>query len=161
MAGRGGGQPALPPPRSVTSGVWVAGHPHSLYVGRVSFDIFFLSFRSGRTAPADRELLDRLLRPHLADTGHGFPQLHFGNGEAAIYGTDRLQDGFMVNRVVHTVEAWDVLWAVAREGGLVIFPVGCPVAVPREDLVDELPEVLRDEAVVVQSGRDLMRLIET
>jgi len=125
----------------------------------VSLDVLLQLFRAEGGAEADRELLARLLQPYLVRIGPGSTDLRFADGDAAIYGTDDLRSGFMVNHVSGR-QAWDVLVAVARQAGLTILAVGCPAAVPSESLLTDLPAELRHDAVVVRSGEDLMRMIE-
>lgn len=125
----------------------------------MSLDVFLQGFRQGDAASADEEKLAGLLQPYLVETPHGFPQLRFDDGDAAIYGLEDLASGFMVNHVSGR-QAWDVLVAVARAADLAIMPVGCAVAVPSEAMLSELPEELRRDAVVVAGGDDLLREIE-
>jgi hypothetical protein len=66
----------------------------------------------------------------------------------------------MVNRVSGN-EAWDVLVRLATQGSLTILAVGCPAAAPRRDLIEHLPDQLREAAVVIKCGADLLRLIES
>lgn len=84
----------------------------------VSFGVFFQRFEAGEAADSDQELLGRLLQPYLTDTGYGFSDLRFSDGNAAIYGVDDLASGFVVNHVSGK-EAWAVLAAVAHEGEIV------------------------------------------
>jgi hypothetical protein len=48
---------------------------------------------------------------------------------------------------------------VARATGYVIMPVGCPVCVLDEDAVADLPLELRDTALVVSSGADVLQAV--
>jgi hypothetical protein len=121
--------------------------------------VFLQRFRAAEAAEADQEVLSRLLQPYLVESGPGVFGLRFGDGEAEIYGTGDLRSGFMVTHVSGR-QAWDALVAVACEAGLTILAVGCPVAVPREDLIGDLPAELRQDVVVVRDGEDLIRLIE-
>jgi hypothetical protein len=125
----------------------------------LSFDVFLQRFQAAEAAEADHDVLSRLLQPYLIENGPGSADLLFGDGDAAIYGTDDLGSGFMVNHVSGR-QAWDVLAAVACEVGLTILAVGCPAAVPSEDLIGDLPAELRQDAIVVRSGEDLIRMIE-
>lgn len=125
----------------------------------MSFDVFLQGFRKGDPADADGEKLAALLRPYIVETQQGFCELRFDDGDAALYGLEDLASGFMVNHVSGQ-QAWDVLVTVARGADLAIMPVGCPVAVPTEALIGDLPEELQKEAVIVTSGADLLREIE-
>jgi hypothetical protein len=119
----------------------------------VSFDVYLMRFRPGEP---DAEAMADLLKPYV----DGSRNLRFDDGNAAIYGLDDLGSGFMVNHV-SGLQAWEVLVAVARQGGLAILPVGCPTAVTSEELISDLPEELRSEARVIHSGEDLLRVIES
>ena len=121
--------------------------------------MFLQRFRATEAAGADRDVLSRLLQPYLGENWTGSAVLQFGDGGAAIYGADDLASGFMVSHVSGR-QALDVLVAVACQAGLTILAVGCPAAVPREDLIGDLPAELRQDAVVVRSGEDLVRVIE-
>jgi hypothetical protein len=72
---------------------------------------------------------------------------------------DDLASGFMVNHVSGR-EARDFLASVARAANLAILPVGCPVAVPREEMIRYPPKSSGNAAVIVDDG-DLLRLIES
>jgi hypothetical protein len=119
----------------------------------VSFDVYLMRFRPGQP---DDEAMAELLKPYVDVPCN----LRFADGKAAIYGLDHLGSGFMVNHV-SGLQAWEVLVALARQGELVILPVGCPTAVTSEELISDLPEELRSAARVVRSGGDLLRLIES
>jgi hypothetical protein len=122
----------------------------------VSFDVFLQRFGPGE---ANSEALLAILKPHLVDSARGF-DLRFDDGDAAIYGLNDLGSGFMVNHITGK-EAWDLLVAVAGQGGMAILPVGCPAVVTSEDRLADLPDGLREDARVVHTGADLVRLIES
>jgi hypothetical protein len=126
----------------------------------VSFDVFLQRFRNGGSAEADRELLSKFLRPYLVDSGHGFHDLRFGDGHAALFGYEDLGSGFMVNHLSGK-EAWNFLVQVAMEASLTILATGCPAVVPRRDLIEHLPDELGEAAVVIDCGADLLRLVES
>ncbi len=126
----------------------------------MSFDIFVQRFRAGDGAEADAARVRQALAPHLEQVADGFPRLRAGGHTADIYGLDDLASGFMVNHVKDPV-IFDVLVEVARVCDLTIIPVGCPTAILREQQRQELPAELAEEAVVVTSGAELERLIET
>jgi hypothetical protein len=48
---------------------------------------------------------------------------------------------------------------VARAADWVIMPVGCPVCVLREEMISDLPAELRDDAVVVECGADVLDVV--
>jgi hypothetical protein len=123
----------------------------------MSFDIFVQRFEAGDTAPADGALVRSMLAPYTV-TAAGGHTLRFRDGEADLHGFEDLTRGFMVNGASGD-EVWDLLWEVASRAGLTIMPVGCPSAVPAEQLLGDLPEPLGVSAAVIGSGADLKRLI--
>lgn len=76
------------------------------------------------------------------------------------YGVEDLESGFMVNHVGGPA-IYDALVAVAQACDLVIIPVGCATALIDDRQRVELPEVLAADAVRVNTGEDLRRLIES
>lgn len=128
---------------------------------RVSFDIFLQAFRGGDAAQTDERTLVTLLEPYLAERGdHGWARLRFADGEADIYGMDTLATGFMINHASGTA-VWGVLVDIARKANLAIMAVGCSTAVTTKGGISDLPDELAPDSVVVTSGAELLRLIET
>jgi hypothetical protein len=66
----------------------------------------------------------------------------------------------MVNYVSRE-QAWDFLADIACQPALAMMPVGCPVVVADRHLLDELPDNLRDDAVVIASGSELLGLVRS
>ncbi len=123
----------------------------------MSFDVFLQRFRPG---DPDSEVLVDLVRPDLVASKEGFFDLHFDDGSVAIFGLDHPGRGVMVNHVSGR-QSWGVLIEVARQGEMAVLLLGCPAVVTSEDLIPDLPEDLRDDAQVIRTSEDLMRLIET
>jgi hypothetical protein len=126
----------------------------------MSFDIFLQGFEGGDGADGDYEAANRVLAPYLVrlDGAFNYGQIRTPRGDVAdVYGVG--QASLMVN---HTTggEVFDVLYAVAAAGRWAVMPVGCPICVASQDLLAELPEELRGEAIVVTSGDDIRRVIE-
>jgi hypothetical protein len=125
----------------------------------VSFDIFLQRFRDGDASSGGREEALRVLRPLLAGPPDGgFGLVRTDDGDAEVYGlnTDSLMFTHASGRLI-----WPVMVDVAQAADYVIMPVGCPVCVTAADHVDELPEALRDTAVVVDTGDDVIRVVTT
>jgi hypothetical protein len=55
---------------------------------------------------------------------------------------------------------WQVMVNVAKAADWIIMPVGCPVCVMREDMISHLPAELRDNAVVVRSGTEVLDVMD-
>ncbi|MCZ3388261.1 MAG: hypothetical protein LH645_03880 [Actinomycetia bacterium] len=54
---------------------------------------------------------------------------------------------------------WDVMFEVAVAGGYAVLPIGCPTCIRRAEQREHLPVELRADAVIVQSGEDLLRVV--
>jgi hypothetical protein len=123
----------------------------------VSFDIFLQSFKDGDAAPGDPEAAWRVLAPYLAGalTG-GYARVRTPDGEAAVYGAGR--DALMINHASGQI-IWQIMVDVARAADWVIMPVGCPVCVLREEMINDLPAELQDDAVVVGSGAEVLDVV--
>jgi hypothetical protein len=56
---------------------------------------------------------------------------------------------------------WDLMFDVAVAGGYAVMPIGCPTCVTAPEQLAHLPVELREDAVLVRSGADLLRVIES
>jgi len=121
----------------------------------VSFDIFLQSFAGGEAAPGDPVAARRVLDPYLAapPDGNGYAKVRTDDGEADVYGVG--SDSLMINHASGTL-IWQVVVDVAEAGGYVILPIGVPACLVREEMTGDLPGELRDGAVVVRSGAELL-----
>ena len=90
-----------------------------------------------------------------APTG-GCARVHTPDGEAAVYGAGR--DALMINQASGQI-IWQIMVDVARVADWVITPVGCPVCVLREKMINDLPAELQDDAVVVGSGAEVLDVV--
>jgi hypothetical protein len=125
----------------------------------VSFDIFVQKFEHGEGVPADGEAIAAVLEPFIVRRDEqGWALLSFADGTADLYGMKHLGDGFMVNHVVGD-DVWDVLVEVARAARMVVVAAGCPVALTGLETIGQLPDALREDAVVVGTGADLRRVV--
>jgi hypothetical protein len=123
----------------------------------VSLDIFLQRF--GPADPRATSALLEALESLIQERGDGWAVIRTTDGAADVYGRD-LRTGFMVNHASGRI-VWDVLFELARIGGLAIMPIGCPTVVTDPGAVHHLPPDLLGEVVVVSSGADLLRLIES
>lgn len=117
-------------------------------------------FLDGEAGRADGELLLSLIAPYVErrEDHLGFAVLRFPDGEADLYGLSDPASGLMVNNVSGDA-AWSFLVEAASRVDLAILPVGCPTMVCRSDLLAHLPDALRDDAVVVTSGAQVLDVI--
>lgn len=126
---------------------------------RVAFDVILQPFSDGQPSVADGAAIRDLLEPYVVAAEEGWARLETADGDADVYGYDDLTRGFMVNHAAgHAI--WDVLVEAASVGSLAIMPVGCPACVTDQSRLVDLPSELVDDAVVVSTGRDLLRVIE-
>jgi hypothetical protein len=122
----------------------------------VSLDIFLQGFESGDGASGLPDEANRVLQPYLRVRKDGFAKVVTDDGDAEVYGVGT--DGVMFTHASGR-RVWDVILEVARAGNWVIMPVGCPTCVPTASMIAELPDDLRAEAVVVNSGADLLDVV--
>lgn len=123
----------------------------------MSYDVFLQSFVNGGAGGGDPEAAQRVLAPHLtvADGDHGQIRVRTADGEADVYS---LGEGLMVNRASGE-DIWQILVDVSAASDYAIMPVGHPVCVTRKEMIAQLPEELREGAVVVGSGEDLLSVL--
>ncbi len=126
----------------------------------MSFDVFLQAFQGGHDADGDPSAVLRVLSPYFEQPpdDNAFVRLVTTDGDADVYGIGRPSAAMMWNHVAGT-HAWNLMYEVAREAGLVIMPVGCPTCVCRPEQVEDLPVELRDPVRVVKSGADVLRAI--
>jgi len=100
----------------------------------------------------------RVLAPHIVreEPENSFVLVRHGDGEADIYLSP---DAMMANHVTGT-DPWDLLVRGARAAGWVIMPVGCEVCITEESDRTHLPEGLHEEAILVSSGAELLRVVQ-
>ncbi len=119
----------------------------------MSFDVFLQGFERGDVAPGVPDEANRVLHPYLRFSPDGFANVVTDDGHAEVYGVGTV--GLMFTHASGR-RVWDVMFDVARAGNWAIMPVGCPTCVPTLSMIAELPDELRAEAVVVNSGAELL-----
>ena len=126
----------------------------------MSFDIFLQGFRGEDGDDGDWEAANRALTPYLVNHEETLAYALIrtpGGDRADVYGVGGTS--LMVNHSTGG-QIYDVLYAVAAAGRWAVIPPGCPTCVTSDDLLNDLPEVLRRNAIVVTSGDDIRRAIE-
>ena len=124
----------------------------------MAYDIFLQGFADGEASGAGGGAVREVLRPYLRPTAEEPERLVIAPDSGAdIYLSS---DSLMVNHA-EGLAVFDLLVDAARAGCWTIMPVGLPAAVANVDLLAHLPEGLDEGAVVVGSGADLLRLIES
>lgn len=122
----------------------------------MSFDVYFQGFRDGDAAPEDGSgaRVRELLEPHIVSEDEWSLLVAYGDGTARIYLDG---DGMMANHVSDN-DPWELLVQCARSVNWVIMPVGCPWGLTDEGQRAHLPEDFGDDAVVVTTSADLVRV---
>jgi hypothetical protein len=125
----------------------------------VSFDIFLQAFSDGDATSADGDAAPRMLDGWLEDRDGSYARIVTGDGGANVFGVDDFGDGLMINHASGRA-VWDVMFDLAHAGGYAVMPIGCPACVISSLHVVGLPDGLREDAVVIESGEDLLRVVE-
>ena len=125
----------------------------------MSFDVFAQRMVDGELAVADSAVLHELLASHVVATepASDYARLQLDDGTADLYGIGDLGSGFMVNHVTGRA-AWDLLATLAVRGDLTLMAPDTPPMIVSEATRAHLPDGLGDEAVVVTSGSDILRV---
>jgi hypothetical protein len=123
----------------------------------MSSDIFLQDFSA--ELPDRSAKVDPILTALLDSSG---TRITTSDGEADVYGlADSPMNGLMFNHVEGDA-AWDVIYEIALAAKWVVMPVGCAVCVPSEEIVDSIPEELREMGFeLVRSGSDILRLVRS
>lgn len=58
-------------------------------------------------------------------------------------------------------DPWDLLVRGARAAAWVIIPIGCPTCLTQPGQMEELPDALDKDVVVIETGADLRAVIES
>lgn len=123
----------------------------------MSFDIFLQDFSA---ESADRSaVIDPIVAALVDSSG---PRIVTSDGTADVYGlAESPVIGLMFNHVDGDA-ALDVIYEIALAAKWVVMPVGCAVCVPSEEIVDSIPEDLREMGFeLVRSGADILRLLRS
>lgn len=123
----------------------------------MSFDVFFQGFIAGESSERGGAEMRLVLAPHVVERQGSFLRVQVGDGEADVYLND---DGMMANHISGR-DAWDLLLKGAESANWVIMPLDCPTCLTQPGQREELPEELRDDVVVVETGADLRAVIES
>ena len=124
----------------------------------VSFDVYFQRFRDGDTEPGGGGSMREVLAPFIVreESENSFALVQYGDGTADVYlSNDAMKADHVAGR-----QPWDLLVRGAKAAGWVIMPVGCPACITDEADRAHLPDGLDDEAILVGTGDELLRVIE-
>lgn len=123
----------------------------------MSFDVFFQGFVAGESSERGGAEMRSVLAPHIVEENDTLLRVRFGDGEAEIYLSD---DGMTVNHISGR-EPWDLLVRGAAAADWVILPLDLPTCLTAPGQRENLPEGLDEEVAVVQTGADLLAVIES
>jgi hypothetical protein len=123
----------------------------------VSFDVFFQGLLAGESPERSGAQMREVLAPHISEEYELFFRVRVGDGEADIY----LHDGGMMANHIEGRDPWDLLVLGARAADWVVIPVGCPTCLTQPDQMEEPPEALDKDVVVIKTGADLRAVIES
>lgn len=83
--------------------------------------------------------------------------MRVGDGAADVY----LHDGGMMANHISGRDPWHLLVQGARAANWVIIPVGCPTCLTQPGQMEELPEGLDSDVVVVETSAHLQAVIDS
>ena len=128
----------------------------------MSYDVVLQRFQDGDAAPVESPAVWKLLEDawDAPPDKYDFCRVRRGDDEGDLYATQpgRPIDGLMFNHAGPAI--YHLMYDVAVAGDMAIVPPDAGPFVVREEQKDHLPPDLRDEAVVVESGAELLRAIE-
>lgn len=122
----------------------------------MSFDVFFQRFTDGDAGVGGGDQMRRVLAPFMVREDQSrYVLVEYGDGTADVY----LSDNSMMANHVSGESPWEILVQGAGAADWVILPVGCPACITAEAQRQHLPDGLGDDAVLVSSGEELLRVI--
>jgi hypothetical protein len=122
----------------------------------VSFDVFFQGFIAGESSEDGGREMAAVLAPHVTSREGDLRRIRYGDGEADVYLSD---DGMLANHVTGR-DPWSLLVRGAQAANWVILPSDCPTCLTSPGQREDLPEGLGSEVVVIETGDELLAVIE-
>lgn len=80
-------------------------------------------------------------------------------GAAETWGLNNLERGLMLNHAAGTAIGY-VMYELASKASMTVMPGGCPICVATEASLRHLPPELRDGARVVNSGAEILAVLD-
>jgi hypothetical protein len=120
----------------------------------MSYDVFFQGFKAGDAARGGGTAVRAMLEPYVtrSEPDHSFLRIDVGDGGADVYLSD---DHMMVNHAGGRM-TWDLLIEAATVARWTALLSDGPPCITGEDQRHDLPVELRDEAVLISSGAELL-----
>jgi hypothetical protein len=125
----------------------------------MSFDIFFQRLAGGDLSESAAGIAEAYLAPMVKERDASWARIRTVDGEADVYGMDRLATSVMINHASGRA-VWDVMFELARIGGYAVMPVGCGTCITEAVDPSHLPAELPGPITVVRSGQDLLDVVE-
>jgi hypothetical protein len=124
----------------------------------MSYDAFFQGFKGGDAAAGGGDAVRSILQPYVtrSEPEHSFLAIELVDGEAEVYLKD---DSMMVNHVADNA-TWDLLVHAATAADWTVLLLDGPPCITREEQRAELPAELREDAVLVSCGADLLKAMD-
>ncbi|MEV4765326.1 hypothetical protein AB0J89_22180 [Micromonospora chokoriensis] len=131
----------------------------------MSYDMFVQRFEQGEAATMAGEAFLAVFEPHVDRREPHDSYWHISTddgGTADVYAA--LAGGILDSLMISRFSAGAILDTLVRYIGLadaVVLPPGCPTLLAHEEQRQHLPEELRANAVVVQAGADVERVLRS
>jgi hypothetical protein len=131
----------------------------------MSYDMLVQRFDQGGAAPMAGDAFLAVFEPRVDRRAPQHSYWHISahdGGTADLYAA--LADGTLDSLMISRFSAGAVLDMLVRYIGLadaVVLPPGCPTLLAHEGQRHHLPEELRAEAVLVQAGADVERVLQS
>lgn len=123
----------------------------------MAFEVFFQGFVAGESSERGGVEMAEVLAPHVTGRDGDLRRIQFRDGKADIY---LRGDGMLANHIMGR-DPWDLLVRGARAANWVILPVDCPTCLTDPGQREELPEGLHADIVLVETGADLLAVVES
>jgi hypothetical protein len=128
----------------------------------MSYDVFLQRFQHGAEMPVDSPAVWRLITDscETPPDEDGFCRVRRGNDEGDLYGArpGRPIESLMLNHAGPAI--YHLMYDLAVAGDMTIFGPDLQ-AITREEQREHLPAELREDAVIVDSGAALLRIVES
>ncbi|WP_446211445.1 hypothetical protein [Micromonospora sp. IBSANI012] len=131
----------------------------------MGYDMFVQRFERGDAGPIAGEAFRAVFEPHVDRRQPELSYWHISlddGGTADVYATvaDDTLDSLMISRFSPGL-VLDMLVEFIGLADAVVLPPGCPTLLAHEGQRHHLPAELRADAVVVQMGADVERVLES
>jgi hypothetical protein len=135
------------------------------YLAGVGYDMFVQRFEQGDAATMAGGAFSAVFEPSVDRQDRRYDYWHISaedGGTADVYAAlaDDTLDSLMISRF-STGMVLDMLVKFIGLADAVVLPPGCPTLLAHEGQRHHLPEELRADAVVVQSGTDVEHILQS